>query len=149
MSGVVKDVEADSVVNAPVEAVVAPMVVPLMVPPVMVAPELDSALNVAVEEAVRVVKAPVDWVVAPIEVLLIVPPVIVADGIAVVPVKVALLIGALLFNCVWMPEVTPEEKFNSVVVAVIPAAERMLGPDTFPMSARAASIPPAVTPSWT
>jgi hypothetical protein len=80
--------------------VLPPITVPLMVPPVIVAPELDRVLSVAVEEAVRVVKAPLDRVVAPIEVLLIVPPVIVADGIAVVPVKVALLIGALLFNCV-------------------------------------------------
>ncbi len=52
-------------VKVPAAGVVAPTVVPLIEPPVMVAPELDNVLSVAVDDAVSVVKAPVDAVVAP------------------------------------------------------------------------------------
>jgi hypothetical protein len=55
-----------SVVNAPVDAVVAPTVMPLIVPPVRVAPLEASVFSVAVEDAPRVVKLPAAGVTLPI-----------------------------------------------------------------------------------
>jgi hypothetical protein len=80
------------VVNAPVDAAVAPIGVELILPPVIVAP--DDANVLAVVEPVklvmplelRVVNAPVLAVVAPIGVLLI-EPVVIATPLSVPPVK--------------------------------------------------------------
>ena len=59
-------VDAVTVVNAPLDAVVAPMVIPLIVPPVSVAPLEESVFSVAVEDAPSVVKEPAAGVTLPI-----------------------------------------------------------------------------------
>jgi hypothetical protein len=111
--------DADRVVNAPVEAVVAPTVIPLTVPPVRVAPLDASVFSVAVEEAPKVVNEPAAGVTLPI---------IPCKDVAVATPKVGVTsVGEFDNTTLVVPVlvVTPVPPFATPKVPVMSAVDRL------------------------